>query len=302
MNNGHTRIAVILVALVAIVGLTQIVPTGDPGPSESDVGCSQFSLTPVLFVHGSGLSRGSWQPMIRHFRSSGYPEAYLLAVGLRPNDGDNIRAAEVLIKDAAQRLERAAERASDRSGCAGATPDRIAIVAHSMGAVSSRWYATRIAPENVSVLIALAGSNHGTDELCGLSGEGNAQMCPAFAEDERRNRVQTELNGTPSEPTDETPFGPGLDSDPSLSMRPDAERHILYVTVYLDPDEWISPTESALLDGAGTGTETSLPDIYDVVETTPGNYRFTGVSTHDGLPEHPQVSRFVHYILTNWID
>ena len=127
-------------------------------------------------------------------------------------------------------------------------------------------------------------------------------MCPAFSDDEQRNRVQTELNGTSSRPTDETPFGLGPDSDPSLSKRPDAERRILYVTVYLDPDRWIRPTESAFLDGAGTGTETNLPDVYDVVETTPGNYRFTGDSSHDGLPEHPQVCGFVHYILTNWIN
>ena len=302
MANGHARVAVILIAVVAFVGLIVIVPAGHPGPPESDSGCSQFSVTPVLFVHGSGLSPRSWEQMIGHFQSSGHPEAYLLAVELRPNDGDNIRAAEELIKNGVQRLERAAETASDRGGCAGATPDRVAIVAHSMGSVSSRWYATRIAPENVSALIALAGSNHGTDELCELSGEGDAQMCPAFSDDEQRNRIQTELNGTSSRPTDETPFGPGLDGDPSLSIRPDAERRILYVTVYLDPDRWIRPTESALLDGAGSGTEAILPDGYDVVETTPGNYRFTGDSNHDELPEHPQVSRFVHYILTNWID
>ena len=302
MDNGNVRIAVILIAVVTMVGLTQIVPMGDPGPSESDIECGQFSLTPVLFVHGSGLSPGSWQEMIRHFQSSGYPEGYLLAVELEPNDGDNVRAAEDLIKNAAQQLEKAAETASSRSGCDAATPDRIAIVAHSMGSVSSRWYATRIAPENVSALITLAGSNHGTDELCGFSGEGNAQMCPAFSDDAQQNHVQTELNGTSSRPTDETPFGPGLDSDPSLSIQPDAERRIVYVSVYLDPDRWIRPTKSALLDGAGTGTETNLSDIYDVVETTSGNYRFTGDSTHDGLPEHPQVCQFVHYILTNWID
>ncbi|MDJ0909433.1 MAG: alpha/beta fold hydrolase [Woeseiaceae bacterium] len=302
MDTGHARIAVILIAVLAIVGLTLIVPAPDPGPSESDSGCSQFSLTPVLFVHGSGLSSRSWHPMIRHFQSSGYPEAYLLAVELEPNDGDNIRAAEEQITDAVQRLERAAETASDRSGCSGATPDRIAIVAHSMGSVSGRWYATRIAPENVSALITLAGSNHGTDELCELSGEGDAQMCPAFSDDEQRNRVQTELNGTSSRPADETPFGPGPDSDPSLSVRPDAERRILYVTVYLDPDRWIRPTKSALLDGAGLGTVATLPDGYDVVETAPGNYRFTGDTNHDELPEHPQISRFVHLILTNWID
>ncbi len=302
MDNGNVRLTVILIAIVMIVGLTQIVPSRDPGPSESANGCSQFSPTPVLFVHGSGLSPDSWQEMIRHFQSSGYPEGYLLAVELEPNDGDNIRAAEELIKNAAQQLESAAETASGRSGCDGAAPDRIAIVAHSMGSVSSRWYATVIAPENVSALITLAGSNHGTDELCGFSGEGNAQMCPAFSDDEQRNHVQTELNGTPSRPTDETPYGRGLDGDPSLSVRPDAERRILYVTVYLDPDRWIRPTESALLDGAGTGTETNLPDVYGVVETTSGNYRFTGDSTHDGLPEHPQVCQFVHYILTNWID
>ncbi len=302
MDNGSARIAVFLIAVVAIFGVTQIVPKGDPDTSVSDSSCSQFSLTPVLFVHGSGLGPGTWQQMIRHFQSTGYPEAYLLAVELQPNDGDNIRAAEELIKDAAQRLEMAAATASGRSGCAGATPDRFAIVAHSMGSVSGRWYATRIAPENVSALITLAGSNHGTDELCGFAGDGDAQMCPAFSDDERRNNVQTELNGTSSRPADETPFGPGPDSDPSLSVRPDAERRILYVSVYLDPDRWIRPTESALLDGAGRGADTTLPDGFGVVETTPGNYRFTGDSSHDGLPEHPQVSRFVHYILTHWID
>jgi len=297
MSSRTTQIVAVIVVLFA-----QACLSGDHDSSAAIEGCDQFPMTPVLFVHGSGLSAASWSTMIRFLDSSGYPAPYLLAAELKPNDGDNIRAAEELINDAANDLITKAKAVFHDSGCTGNAPDRIAIVAHSMGSISSRWYASRIAPERVSALIALAGSNHGSNALCELPGQGNMQMCPAYSDDTKNDRMQTELNGTSFRPTDETPYGVGRDADPSLTVAPDAKRSILYVTVRLEPDKWILPAASALLDGAGTAEDLPLPFGLNLIESTSGNYRFLGQSSHDELPEHPQICQFVLHVLTNWID
>jgi hypothetical protein len=50
---------------------------------------------------------------------------------------------------------------------------------------------------------------------------------------------------------DETPYGIGKDSPGVTSTSPDSNNQILYVTIRTDMDEWISPADSAVLDGAG---------------------------------------------------
>ncbi len=282
----------------AVAGVTTAACQAEQAPMP-DLPCDAYDRTPVLFVHGSGLTAGTWDDMIGALLDDGYPPAYLRAVDMRPRDGDNVRAAERFIATGVERLLADSRAAVTASACDSPAPARIDIVAHSMGAFSSRWYIRFIGGERVRLMVALAGANHGTDRLCGRSGAGDRQMCPAFADAADPAVAQHRLNGTRQDPEDATPWGLGEDSADRNRMPPDGERRIAYITVRVEPDEWIEPAESALLDGAG-GVETG--DIGDIGglplrETSPGNYLFLGSASHDGLPYHPDLVRFVAAIL-----
>jgi len=254
--------------------------------------CERERRTPVLFVHGSGLSSESWSDAMAQFQLSGYPASYLYAVDLLPDDGDNILAAETYIREAVHELGDSARKNIIADGCDLAENVKVDIVAHSMGAVSSRWFATQIEPELVRSLVTVAGSNHGTDALCGLEGIGNRQMCPSFSEKSGPDAVQYVLNGTPAAPVDETPFGRGPDRDPAVRLAADGARNIVYLTIRLDPDEWIVPASSAVLDGAG-GYILKGSSSYPIMETSPGNLLFLDPAAHDEMPSHPEIIRLL---------
>lgn len=255
-------------------------------PSEP---CSVVERRPVLFVHGSGLSSSSWNTMIDTFVERGYRPDWLKAVDLVPDDGANQRAAERFIAPAAERLLLNAREAARRTQCT--PPARLDIVAHSMGAVSSRWYVARIAPEKVHTWIGIAPSNHGTEALCGHSGEGNREMCPGFA----ASGLQAQLNGTMREPRDETPYGTGADARVDSRVGPTDEKRVFYYTIRVYPDQWIVPANSALLDGAGGLRVPSLPNY--VKETTAGNFLWQEAVGHDSLPADSALVEWVAILL-----
>jgi pimeloyl-ACP methyl ester carboxylesterase len=257
-------------------------------------GAPDYSRTPIVFVHGSGLNSRTWAPLRRHLQQEGYPPEFLHAVDIEPNDASNVWAAEHVIAPAVAALLASAETAARRAGTAG-TPHRVDLVTHSMGAVSSRWYARQHA-EKVRRVITLAGSNHGTDALCAFPSPGNDEMCPAFATEPAESLVQLELNGTADAPVDETPFGIGTDRPRAQSVSPDALRRITYFTIRIEPDEWIRPEHSAMLDGAG-GIDASVPSGIQVAETTPGNFLFQHRTGHDHLPQHPALMELVSTLL-----
>lgn len=246
---------------------------------------------PIVFVHGSGMSTASWRFMIPAMQVAGYPGNYLRAVALRPNDGDNVRAAEGEIAKVVRKT--LADAATYANACNIPAPDKVDIVAHSMGAFSSRWYTRFVGPENIRTVVSIAGANHGTDDLCGLPGKGNRQLCPANAGD----GIQAMLNGTLAAPLDESPYGLGDDSPGRPVIAPDETREIAYFAIYIDPDEWITPAASARIDGAG-GRGAPGVAAFPVAETSTGNYRWLGDVHHDGLPEDADVIAFVIALLT----
>lgn len=261
-------------------------------PIDELTGCDRFGAVPVLFVHGSGLNSSTWNSILELLRQTNYPQEYLRTVNLVPNDGDNVLAAETQIRDAMDELLDDANRALRSSGCNGAAPTAAAIVAHSMGAFSSRWYAANVAPAKVRALIALAGANHGTDALCGYAGAGNVQMCPAYSQRDDDENVQARLNGTRDKPVDETPYGIGADADMNTSIRPDATKRIVYLTLRIEPDEWIVPADSATLEGAGGMHPPGFSEL-PVTETSGGNFVLTRRTSHDDLPSQRDVVQFV---------
>lgn len=287
-NRGCVLLLCVMTSLLASCN------SGTAGSTATD-----YSLAPVLFVHGSGLNSGSWKGMMTALQRSGYPHEYLAAIDLVPNDGANARAAETFIAPAVERLLVAAGVAAAGAGYAGSVPERAGLIAHSMGAVSSRWYATRLKPERVSTLITIAGANHGTDALCGYDGVGNREMCPAYAKSPDESEIQYELNGAPGGVVDETPFGPGADPASRRRIPPDNDRAIVYWTIRIEPDEWIKPGHSAVLEGAGRSGEARLQVPAGLAtETSTGNFLVGSEGKdHDSLPQDADVVALVQQLL-----
>lgn len=255
--------------------------------------CTSLTRRPVLFVHGSGLAPDSWREMLGAFSARGYPAANLLAVRLTPNDGSNPRAAEKFIQPAVRELLDGARRRATAAGCP--APKKADIVAHSMGAISARWYVARIDARLVHTLVGIAPANHGTDALCGYGGDGNRELCPAFAATREQASVQFELNGGSSKLTDETPFGLGPDAADRPRVAPSGESAIYYWTIRIDPDEWIRPANSAVLDGAGGRPAPPMPA--GVRESPPGNFLWPTGVRHDELPQQADLIDFVLRLL-----
>ena len=292
------RFAVILLRLMLVsLGMSVALASCSHGTegATAEVSCEALTRNPVLFVHGSGLSSASWAEMIDYLASHGYPIEYLFAVDMFPDNGDNIRAAEIFIAQGVERLLVAKRRLLTEHACDATPEQKIDIVSHSMGAVSSRWYARFVSPERVGWLITLAGANHGTNDLCGHRGEGNRQMCPAYSES--TDSVQYRLNGSDRAPVDETPHGAGVDRRGVNSISPDEQRRVAYLTVRLAHDEWIDPAESAMLDGADDFSRW-LDGDYPVTQSHPGNLLFDAPTGHDDLPMHPELIRLVTDVLS----
>jgi hypothetical protein len=164
-----------------------------------------------------------------------------------------------------------------------------------MGAFSSRYFAALLQPQTVRAWVAIAGANFGTDALCGSALPGDRQMCPAFGQSHTESEVQVRLNGTLASPRDPSPFGIGDDADADTRVPPDMQRCLAYFTVRIDPDPWIKPQQSALLAGAG-GLQIAT-DSLPVIETQPGNYLFTGKTSHDDLPAEPRLIELIARML-----
>src|SRR2546430_3348264 len=193
----------LLPAILLLVGLAWRAAVGSERPD--------YARTPVLFVHGHGLSSADWRALIEHLAGTGYPREFLYGVDIVPNTMANVPAATSVIAPAADSLLARAKTAAQRAGYRGEVRRRLDIVSHSMGAVSSRWYAAKLRPDLVRTWIGLAGANHGTESLCSWRDEASRELCPPFATNPKTHALQVALNGTDGAWVDETPFGPGPD-------------------------------------------------------------------------------------------
>jgi len=253
--------------------------------------------TPILFVHGRGMHSSSFTTMIQYFRKIGYPDYCLRTIDLVPNDGPNIAAAEEQLAPEIERYVTEVNRIRKSRAEDAPAVTKIDIIAHSMGSVSSRWYAAKVRPDRVRVWISLAGPNHGSNVGCpGAAGSGKVELCPAYARTYEASPLQYMLNGGPNGDVDETPYGIGPDQQSRKRIIPTGDRRILYLTVRTEPDEWIDPVESTILDGTG-GMSVSLPVGFPAVETTPGNFKMTNRVSHDGMLADEDVLRLLALLL-----
>lgn len=235
--------------------------------------------------------------MISFLVRSGYPHQYLKAIQLHPNDGSNIDAAEKQIAPAIEKLLESINEHIKKEQPGIELKTKVDLISHSMGALSSRWYSAKVRPDTVRVWLSLAGANHGTDPLCGSSGQGADDMCPAFAKSKEESLIQYELNGAPHvADIDESPYGIGKDSPDVNSIMPDESRRILYITVRVASDKAIMPGESAMLDGAG-GINIRIPEKVRTKETSSGNILMIDHLHHDGLLKEKDIFKLVKIIL-----
>ena len=259
---------------------------------------ADYSKTPVFFVHGLGCNVKYWGSMISHLQNAGYAKQFLRTIQLEPGEGSNIMHAEKLIAPAIEDFLK-----SVNDFLALNTPElppkvKVDIIAHSMGAVSTRWYCAKVRPERVRTWISLTGANHGSNAGCAWKTPGPRETCPAFAKNEKLSYLQFTLNGKPFIPdVDETPFGIGADSPGVDSVPPDENRRILYVSIRIDPDKWIKPEDSAILDGTG-GNNFTIPQHIEAVETSAGNILMPKCTDHDGIVKCLDAMKLIEHILS----
>lgn len=256
-----------------------------------------YTKTPIFFVHGSGMSAKRWQSMISHFRKSGYPDMYLKAIQLIPDDGGNVDAAENQIASAIEEFIANINILIKKEYPNIPLKRKVDLISHSMGALSARWYAVKIRPDRVRIWLSLGGANHGTNTLCKYSGQGAEDCCPAYAENKKESLIQYVLNGAPKvADVDETPYGLGVDLKGVNSVLPDQNRRILYITIRTSPDKWIKPEESAILDGAG-GFKISISKKIRAREQPEGNFIMMNHVGHDEMLVDQSTIALVHAII-----
>ena len=176
---------------------------------------------PVVFVHGFQSSASIWTTMTDRFKTDGWTDTPLVTWTYDSNQSNTAIA---------QILQTKIDSLLTATGAA-----KVDIIAHSMGGLSSRYYAKSLAgSEKIDAFVALATPNHGTTvaNFCSL---------PSCVEMRPGSGFLTALNAG-----DETPGSPR------------------YATWWTPCDQVTTPPESVLLDGA-TNTQTSClqhSDLY----------------------------------------
>ena len=253
---------------------------------------------PVILVHGLDQGSSTFEDLIASLQRRGMPIECLRAIDY---SAGNLPIREAAERELAPFIDRILDDLGGRSsGVADAAsiPGKVNLIGHSMGALSSRWYAARVRPDRVRTWISTSGANHGTNWECPQQDTtGHGDMCPAFARNPRESAVQIALNGMPGPDVDETPYGLGPDSAGVQTVAADRERSILYLTIQVAGDEYIMPANSMLLDGAG-GVPLALDERGPWREVQPGNFRFAGSSTHDGILGTEALADFIYRAIT----
>jgi triacylglycerol lipase len=111
---------------------------------------------PILFVHGWNSDASTWDTMVANFKKNGWTDAELFRWSYDTSQSNTITA-----NDVQSRID------SIRSQTGW---DKVDVIAHSMGSLSSRYYLKNLGGDlKVDDWISLGGPNHGTDtaNLCG---------------------------------------------------------------------------------------------------------------------------------------
>lgn len=105
---------------------------------------------PILFVHGWNSSAATWDTMVADFKAAGWTDAELNRWSYNTSQSNATTAQEI------------AARVDTIRSATGA--DKVDVIAHSMGSLSSRYYLKNLGGHLVvDDWISLGGPNHGSD-------------------------------------------------------------------------------------------------------------------------------------------
>ncbi len=198
MMPRRCRAPLILAASLLAACAGDRTPTEPPSPPARD---------PVLLVHGWNGSPANWEPMVQRFRADGWSDREL-HVWSYNSMLSNVQIAEQL-----------GARVDAILVATGA--ERVDIVSHSMGGLSSRHYVKFLGGDaRVDAWLSIAGPNHGSQLAAYCASTSCVEMRPGSDFLRRLNEG------------DETPGA------------------VRYATWWSPCDEAIEPTSSVLLAGA----------------------------------------------------
>lgn len=127
------------------------------------------SRDPVLFVHGWNGEGRTWDAMLENFRRAGWSDAQLFNWAYDSSQSNTLTAQQIAVM---------VERILRITGA-----EKVDIVTHSMGALSSRYYLKNLGgTAKVDAWVSLAGPNHGTytSNLCGSAACGEMRLGSPF--------------------------------------------------------------------------------------------------------------------------
>lgn len=127
----------------------------DAATVHPDAAFPDAGTRPVVFVHGIGGNSGEFAVMIADLVAHGWPADDLIALDFPdPRWGCNV--------DNASLIDAAIDELLTRTG-----QDRVDLVAHSMGVLSSRYYLKNLNGTSVvNTYVTLGGMHHGNQSAC----------------------------------------------------------------------------------------------------------------------------------------
>lgn len=120
---------------------------------------------PILFVHGWNSSGTVWGTMISRFKADGWTDAQLANWSYNTSQSNATTAQQIQAK--VDSILRAT----------GAT--KVDVITHSMGGLSSRYYARNLGGDTrIDAWVSLGGPNHGTTSAYGCAQTSCVEMRP----------------------------------------------------------------------------------------------------------------------------
>ncbi|CAL9442750.1 MULTISPECIES: esterase/lipase family protein [Streptomyces] len=131
----------------SVLALTLQAPAAAAAVSPSAYGPGS---NPILFVHGWNSSGSTWNTMAERFRADGWPAGHLRQWSYNTSQSNATTA---------QQLATEVDRLLAATGAS-----KVDVITHSMGGLSSRYYAKNLGgAAKIDAWVSLGGPNHGTD-------------------------------------------------------------------------------------------------------------------------------------------
>ena len=135
--NRNMAIVVVVVFAGFFIGyalLSQEAPPVDsvePGSTSNVDPVNISNIDPILFVHGYSRNAGDWNTYINKLVNDGYPRDYLYAYTHASSSSSDVGARELQ----ANEIDRWVDSILNETGA-----EKIDIICHSQGGVTSRYY------------------------------------------------------------------------------------------------------------------------------------------------------------------